>query len=608
MPDSLTGRSNGHKIGGTASHGNSETTERGIYLMRFRELLSSTQYFLLFSLNTILLILAWHSNSTAFLVFTAFVPLFYLLHHPPQTYNERLSCYILAFLTVFLASYFTIYWIHHVRPSTHLITSLVSSVSMFVPYLLAFWLRFTKKAGPLTASLVFIASWTVIELLHDLNILGLPYGNLGHVLAAYPKLIQWYSITGSTGGTLWIFAANLGLTSLANRLLQRRIHAVKFRNSYIGSKAPTHPNQSGKTRPTGTAKTNLIKVAAILSAIVLPAILSLTMFSTPPTGTNKTTVNVMALHTSTDVYTYKYRVDPLVLLEEYLTATKKQLDSSQTNLIVWPENAITDVILFDNPDSSDAIKKIRQELINGPHNMLIAGALVKEIVVPPDPPTYAPNILFNKEENYHYKLYNATVFVQAAKATTIKVKKRLVPFSEQVPTSKIYAPLVWLIPNLAELNFSAMEQGYPLFSFRNDSCRTTPIICYGSAFSNYVADETRNTGANFLTMVFNEGWMKSKKSYTHFNWFTVCRTIENQRFTVKSSNEGITAIIDQKGMELEKWEGGPSHGVVQEILTVNDQFTFYTRHHKVINMLLLIGGLLYVLTVLVIYKQKHHQR
>lgn len=580
MPDSRTGRSTEHQVSGATNYESGNTAERKYYLMRFGELIASSKYFLLFSLNTLLLILAWHTNNTAFLVFIAFVPLFYLLYHPPQTYNGRLACYILAFLTVFLATYFTIYWIRYVSSTTHFITALVRSLTMFIPYLLALWLRFSRKTGPLTASLVFIASWTVMELLHDLNIFGLPYGNVGHVLAACPKIIQWYSITGSTGGTLWIFAVNLALTYLANVLL--------------------HQHPAGKHA--------LLKAGTILAALILPIVISLMMFAQSSNLIAPATVNVIALHTSSDVYNYKYQIDPMILLEEYLTATKNQLEPSTTNLIVWPENSVTGEIFFSNPDSSDAIKKIRQELLNGSQNYLIAGALVKEIVTPPDPSAYAPNILFSNEENYHYKLYNAAVFVQPGATTTIKAKKRLVPFSEQIPTTQLFTPLVRLIPNLAELNFSTKGQGYPLFSFNNDSCRTTPIICYGSAFSNYIADETRNSGANFLVMIFNEGWMKSKKSYTHFNWFTVCRSIENQRFTVKSSNEGITAIIDQRGWEIKRWEGGAKHGVVQEKLAVNEEITFYTRHHNLITMLLLFGGLLFIVVILFIQKQKHNQR
>ncbi len=180
-----------------------------------------------------------------------------------------------------------------------------------------------------------------------------------------------------------------------------------------------------------------------------------------------------------------------------------------------------------------------------------------------------------------------------------------------MPDSRLFAPLLKQIPILADLNFSTREQqGYPLFAFNDDSCRTTPIICYGAAFSNFVAGEIRNSGANFLTMIFNEGWMKSKKAYTHFHWFALCRTIENQRFLVKSSNEGITAITDHSGSELGRL-GGNINGAVGGTLEVNDRLTFYTRYHRLITMVLLLGGLAGVIVPVglkqIDRKEKHHQ-
>jgi apolipoprotein N-acyltransferase len=221
---------------------------------------TSYQYLLLFSLNCLLLTLAWHSGSTAFLALTAFAPFFFILHHPPQTYNERLGSYFLAFFTVFLATYFTVYWIRSVGPAAHFITSLTRAATMFLPYLLTLWLRFNRKTKPLTASLVFIASWIVMELLHDLDIFGLPYGNMGHVLAAYPKLVQWYAITGSTGGSLWILAVNLALAALASAILHPETAGKTIA-------APPEPSVESKTP---AANSILHRIHSILHSIPAP--------------------------------------------------------------------------------------------------------------------------------------------------------------------------------------------------------------------------------------------------------------------------------------------------------------------------------------------------
>ncbi len=519
----------------------------------FQEMISTGRFSsmkipLIFILHSGLLFLSWHFEFFPFILL-AFLPILHLLSHPPRNYNEKLSAYIWSFLSVFAWIYFTISWIKSVNALVHFILTFLSSLILTLPYILAIISRTKLKLNALGSMMIFISSWLLLEIVHDLNILGFPYLNLGHTLAPYPGMIQWYSIIGTIGGSLWIFIINLSVFYLI------RIVLVEL--------------PAGKKLSLGAT--------LIIIVLALP-LLSLAMKSSSKSGQHENAL-FMAVHTSVDVFDYKYSVDPDLLLKEYLDLTTPNLDSNKLNIIFWPENALTGEVFLDDPENSTTVKMIREKLGFSPDIYLVTGAIVDEKTDPPDPGAYSPNILFDQEESYYFKRYNAALKINATDPVDIKVKKRLVPFSEKVPSSRIFSPLVSIVPNLADLNFSANEDVSDVFSFGDERFITNTIICYGSAFSAFVAGETKDAGSTFLSLVLNEGWMRSDKAYRHFQWFAVCRAIENQRPLIKSSNNGVSAMIDERG-RTQKFISGHNPGVIKGNIQTNEVPSFFTQHHK----------------------------
>lgn len=468
----------------------------------------------------------------------------------------------------------------------HFALTFLSSVLLYIPYLVSFYMRFTMKRSFLVSLLSFIFTWIIIEICHDLNLLLFPYLTLGHVLAGIPELIQWYECTGVIGGTVWIFLINSGIYLLAssavkNKNIADRIVKIKY-------------------------------LIFLLFIFVLPALTSLYLQSNQ-SNMNLTTYNAVSVHTNADVYHYKYEVEPEVLLDSYLKLTLSKLDTTKNNIVVWPENALTNELYLNSLDSSRAIVRLKDKLCNNSKNVLITGAIVKEKVERPDSNLYLPNILYDIETQSYFRHYNSALLIRGDSLTLIKTKKRLIPFSEKIPSQKIFSSLVSLFPNLADLRFSSMEDEYPVFTADNNNIRTDPVICYGSAFSSFVADETLNSRSNLLVFIMNEGWMKSVKAYNHFNWFAVCRSIENRRMLVKSSNEGMSAIINEKG-EVEKSAIGSKADVLTNEIRINENYTFFTRYHTSIYMSLLIVGFLYIFSQFLIagnkelFRRKHRKQ
>ena len=543
--------------------------------------LSHYKPFMLLLIHCILLILAWQSNTTSFLVFFAFIPVFYYLEHSPNEHNEKLKVYIFSFLAVFFWVYFTIYWVKPLSPEMHFVLTFLSSALLFIPYLLAFYIRFSMKRSSLVSILTFILVWIIIEIGHDLNLFLFPYLNLGHLLASYPALIQWYEWIGAIGGTIWIFLTGLSIYLLMSTIFKNKRNRIRI--------------------------LDFIHLAYFPMIVFIPALFSFYL-KNEHSENDQTSYNAVCVHTNADVYAYKYIVEPDVLLNSYLKLTLSGIDTAQNNLIIWPENALTNEIYFSRLDSSFAIKKIKKEICSNSSNVLITGAIIREKVNKPDSNLYLPNILYDNVKACFYKHYNSALFIRSNGQTLIKTKKRLIPFGERIPPQKVFSHFVSLFPNLANLRFSSKNDNYPIFAVQHDSIRTNPIICYGSAFSNFVADELLKSQSNLLVLIMNEGWMKSTKAYNHFNWFAICRAIENQRQLIKSSNEGMSAIINSKG-EIEKSIIGSTAGVLTGKVCINDDYSFYTKYHSFIQYgLLLIGGVFILFQFLIPGHKKHTPR
>jgi len=508
-----------------------------------------------------MLILAWQSDATVYVALLAFVPVFLLLEHPSLNYNERLLLHIFSFLAVFIGIYYIISWIRQVDPGSHFATVLLRALTIYIPYLTAFFIRFRLHRSADHAALGFCLSWVIIEALHDLNILGLPYGNLGHILGATPGIVQWYAFTGVLGGTIWILLTNFSVYLFIRKLAIDRRKPKKW----------------------------TISVVLPLFIIVIPPVVSYYMMN-KPSDCRKTAMKVAALHTSMDVFDYKYDTSPAELLESYIEQTEIILDTSEQTIIIWPENAITGNINYDQPDSSETVRVIRERLLDHPGTTLVTGAIVRRTVDPPKPDEYAPGIIHDSVSGKYFRRYNTALLITGNKPVVIRTKKRLVPFSEEIPPGRIFAPIVRLVPNLAELSFSRLPNDSTYFNFSGNQNRTSPIICYGSTFSQFVASEIHNTGSNFMVIILNEGWMKSNKAYRHFDWFAVCRAIENRRFLAKSSNEGRTDFISCKGRIIDSITG-PVSGVISSSLMINTKETFFTKyHHMIITCIILISA------------------
>jgi len=76
-----------------------------------------------------------------------------------------------------------------------------------------------------------------------------------------------------------------------------------------------------------------------------------------------------------------------------------------------------------------------------------------------------------------------------------------------------------------------------------------PLICYEIIYSGKLSSET---DFNFIVNISEDGWFgKSIGPYQHFA-HAIFRSIEYGKYTLRSANNGISAIINPTGVILDK--------------------------------------------------------
>lgn len=172
----------------------------------------------------------------------------------------------------------------------------------------------------------------------------------------------------------------------------------------------------------------------------------------------------------------------------------------------------------------------------------------------------------------HGDVYNSAAFV-APDGTFVGRydKMHLVPFGEHVPFPELLAFAGSLTAEVGR-----MDPGRRRVVFAADGHNYGPFICYEAIFADEVRQFTK-LGANVLVNISDDGWYGDTSApWQHLNMARM-RAIENDRWLLRDTNNGITAVIDPYGRVL---QSSPRHVQTSLLAHFNyvDSKTFYTRH------------------------------
>ena len=176
------------------------------------------------------------------------------------------------------------------------------------------------------------------------------------------------------------------------------------------------------------------------------------------------------------------------------------------------------------------------------------------------------------EEEQAWHDYNSALVVAADGARVGRYDKiHLVPFGEYIPFKRLLFFARKLTGRVSEFS-----RGDDRKVFRVNGHRYGVFICYEAVF----ADEVRQfsqLGAEVLVNISDDGWYGDTSApWQHLNMARM-RAIENRRWILRDTNNGITAAIDPYGRVRQSI---PRHqaDALPAAFGFRDDITFYTAH------------------------------
>ncbi len=174
-----------------------------------------------------------------------------------------------------------------------------------------------------------------------------------------------------------------------------------------------------------------------------------------------------------------------------------------------------------------------------------------------------------------YRIYNsATVIAGDGQFAGRYDKIHLVPFGEYIP----FRHLLFFARQVTQ-TLSDMSRGSDRKVFTVGGRRYGIFICYESVFADEVRQFAQN-GAEVFVNISDDGWYGDTSApWQHLNMARM-RAIENRRWILRDTNNGVTASIDPYGAVRQSI---PRHRV--DVLPAeygySTELTFYTRHGDV---------------------------
>ena len=472
------------------------------------------------------------------------IPAFVLLFQLSLLCDTKREVVYYAYPSFVLWNLFSTYWLMMATVAGGLAAILANAAIMLIP-LLIIRSFFKSECNPIPVSFFTAATWVSYEFLHHNWDLAWPWLTLGNGWSNLTGVIQYISITGVFGISFWVI--------LTASLL------------FLWLKT-----QSKQLLIAGSAAFLIFPLLSILTFIGIQS-------------SEESPTEVVIIQPNSDSYE-PYGGHPTLdsLIDQLLTLSG-QVRTDQTDLIIWPENAIDTNLTIENryfDRISDSLKVWNTNLITGSGFIDLYEENDK------------PEVYRQTQNGAAFNVYNAALYFQPDLPTEVYKKGQLVPIVERFPFVEFFQKadyFGWVDwPSLAGFGLGKTAN---LFEVNGED--TPALICYDSVFSGWVNKFVEN-GAGYLTIITNDGWWGDSHGHTQHFAFARLRAIEHRMWIARSANNGISGIISPDGkvqIETEYW----TEDAFRFTIYSNTNPTFYSRFGNWIgylSVILMIVGLL----------------
>jgi apolipoprotein N-acyltransferase len=487
--------------------------------------------------------LAWTSWFPGLILLVALVPFFltenYIFENQEKYRANAYFLYILPGTIIF--NVITVGWVR--AASVPAVITVITGMSFLMSFIL--WLGHIVRirTGIITASIAIISLWLAFELLSLSFALLSPWINLGNGLAKDILFIQWYEVTGVSGGTLWILLSNLFLTLFIVNSLRRE----KSKNIFLWIWA---------------------------AIVIIPSALSVTRFYTIKSG-NEEGNEVVIIQPNIDPYSEKFSIPFKDQLNKTLDMASEVITDT-TSWLLTPETTVDDPVNEQDTDSNKYIIALSEFAGQHPGLSIISGLVSFRLYYPAnEPPSNSARKI--DSSGFWYDHFNSAFMIDPSGVKSIYHKSKLVPGIEMQFSSGLGRLISKIVPYLGGTKWGyGIQKEKTCFIHPYTGQIAAPIICYESVFGDYVAEYVRK-GANALFIITNDGWWKNTAGYKQHLSYASLRAIETRRQVARCANTGISCIIDIRGkrtVETEWW----TEDILRGNVSSETRLTPYVRY------------------------------
>ena len=125
-----------------------------------------------------------------------------------------------------------------------------------------------------------------------------------------------------------------------------------------------------------------------------------------------------------------------------------------------------------------------------------------------------------------------------------------------------------------------------------------PLICYEIIFTNLI--QKSNNETNLIVNLSEDGWFGNSIGPDQHFVKSIFRAIENNTFLLRSANQGVSAIIDNRGNIIKKLNRKEVGNIEFEVPLI--------KSNKVKNDLIFFSLLITYLLIFQFYNKKNAQK
>jgi apolipoprotein N-acyltransferase len=519
-------------------------------------------------------VLFWSGFMPNYLVLAPFVGFVPLLWIEDRISSERATwrtsfwtVFKFAFIAFFMFNLLSTYWVLNTGFVAGMLANVLNAILMSIPFVLYHVVK--KQHNEKIGMLAFVVLWLAFEWWHFYWALSWPWLALGHSFAHLPQLIQWYEWLGVSGGSLWILLANVYI----------------WQNYKAWQAAETKP----QIWSLAMLRTYTMRPLII---VFLPMLVSLVRYFTYSEGGERNT-EVALVQPNYEPHYEKFRIRENVQLGRFLELSQGII-TPNTAFLVYPETSFNSIEL-DKLTADNSIIALRKLVDANPKTTLISG--ISAYYIYPDaakaPPSATRKCRKDGSSCIAYSSYNSGVQIRANNdSIALYHKSKLVPGSETMPYVGEMAFFQKLILDLGGASGQGLATQPKRSVFTSNNGIIAPIICYESAYGEYVTEYTR-LGAQALFVMTNDGWWGDTYGYRQHKYMSVLRAIENRRWVARAANTGTTCFINSRGDIIKATEYGVATAISDEIALLDGK-TFFVQWGD------LVGRISLLLTLVVL--------